>query len=198
MVRFLFGFVAAVVIVLLTMLCCVRFGFVDPRADAEVGVFESKIAMPALDAAVERRAPNVANPIQPTDENLMTGMRTYQNICAGCHGDILHLHAAFGDAFHPRAPQFAEDAPDMPENQNFYIIQHGVRLSGMPAWKQALTDLQTWQLVTFLSDMDKLPPQVSAAWKAAASDGFGSAGANPSSDTTKTKMKEEKNMEMSA
>jgi hypothetical protein len=36
----------------------------------------------------------------------------------------------------------------------------------MPAWKQALSDEQTWQVTTFLSHMDKLSPQVSDLWKA--------------------------------
>ncbi|MDR5729819.1 MAG: hypothetical protein RB191_20595, partial [Terriglobia bacterium] len=68
----------------------------------------------------------------------------------------------------PRAPQFVDDAPDMSANQNFFIIQHGVRWTGMPAWKQSLSDQQMWQVTTFLSHMDKLPPQVSAQWKTAA------------------------------
>jgi mono/diheme cytochrome c family protein len=168
MIRFLLGFVAAGVLVLLALVCYVRFGFVDPRADAAMGSLEMKIAMPALDASVDRRAPSVQNPIQPTDDNLLAGMKIYQSACAGCHGDVVHTHSAFGDSFYPRAPQFAEDAPDMPENQNFYIIQHGVRLSGMPAWKTSFKEQEMWQVTTFLSHMDKLPPAVQAAWKTAA------------------------------
>jgi len=140
----------------------VRFGFVDPRADLPVDWLESKIAMSALDAAVEGRAPETHNPLQPTDANLIAGMRIYHTNCAGCHGDIQHSHAAFGDAFYLRAPQFVEDAPDMPENQNLYIVQHGIRLSGMPAWKGTLSDQETWQVTAFLSHRDKLSPQVSA------------------------------------
>ena len=56
----------------------------------------------------------------------------------------------------------------MPENQNFFIIQHGVRLSGMPAWNTILSEQQIWQVTTFLSHMDKLPAQVSDEWKTAA------------------------------
>jgi mono/diheme cytochrome c family protein len=56
----------------------------------------------------------------------------------------------------------------MPENQNFIIIQHGVRLSGMPAWNPTLSEQEIWQVTTFLSHMDKLPPQVSDEWKTAA------------------------------
>jgi mono/diheme cytochrome c family protein len=53
----------------------------------------------------------------------------------------------------------------MPEHQNFYIIEHGVRLSGMPAWGKILNQQQVWQLTTFLSHMDKLPPDVEAQWR---------------------------------
>jgi thiosulfate dehydrogenase len=143
MLKFLLGFAVAVVVVLTAGFCYVRFGFVDPRADLPVGWLESKFAMPALDAAVERRAPEAHNPVQPAYINLIAGMKIYQTNCAGCHGDIQHPHTAFGDEFYPRAPQFAEDAPDMPENQNFFIIQHGIRLSGMPAWKGALSEQET-------------------------------------------------------
>jgi len=169
MLKFLLGFAVAVFVLLTASFCYVRFGFVDPRADLPVSWLESKVAMPSLDAAVARRAQAALNPLRPTEDNLIAGMKTYQRNCAGCHGDTQHSHTAFGDAFYPRVPQFAEEAPDLSENQNFYIIQHGVRLSGMPAWKQALDDQDIWQVTTFLSHMDKLPPQVSAAWKSAAS-----------------------------
>src|ERR1700757_1357536 len=172
--KFLLGFAVAVFVVLTAGFCYVRFGFVDPRADPPVDWLESKIAMPALDAAVDRRAPETHNLLQPTDANLIGGMKIYQSNCVGCHGDIQHSHTTFGDAFYPRAPQFVEDAPDMPENQNFYIIQHGIRLSGMPAWKGTLSEQDTWQVTSFLSHMDKLSPQVSAEWKTVA----GAQGAN--------------------
>jgi mono/diheme cytochrome c family protein len=171
--RFVVGLVAGVVVVLMVLVCYVRFGFVDPRADAEMGALEMKIAMPALDASVDRRAPSVQNPVQGTDENLTAGMKIYQTNCAVCHGDAIHAHTVLGDSFYPRAPQFAEDAPDMPENQNFYIVEHGVRLSGMPGWKASLKETEMWQVTTFLSHMDKLPPGVQAAWKSAAVGGVG-------------------------
>lgn len=168
MLKFLAGLVFGVLVVLLGSYCYVRGGFVDPRADTEVGLLERKMAMPSLDAALDRHAPEAQNPIQPTDANLTTGMTIYQTNCAGCHGDINHPHGRLADALYPRAPQFIEEAPDMPESQNFYIIQHGVRLSGMPAWKKGLTEQEMWQVTTFLSHMDKLTPQVSASWKSAA------------------------------
>ena len=56
----------------------------------------------------------------------------------------------------------------MADNQTFYIIQHGIRWSGMPAWSKTLSENQTWQIVTFLSHLEKLPPaaqkELAPAW----------------------------------
>lgn len=170
--KFWLGFVIAVIVVFVIIFVggflYVRLGFVDPRADIAIDHLERDLAMPSLDAAVDRRAPDIKNPVETNDANLIAGMKVYQTNCASCHGDVHHPYGQLADSFYPRAPQFVEDAPDMPENQNFYIIQHGVRLSGMPAWKPVLNDEQMWQVTTFLSHMNKLPPQVSDAWKAVA------------------------------
>ncbi|HEY4046625.1 MAG TPA: c-type cytochrome [Acidobacteriaceae bacterium] len=185
---FVLGFVVAIIVVAVAVYSYVRFGWIDPRADIPVGMLESKIAMPSLDAAVDRRAPDVKNPVAATDDNLIAGMKSYQTNCSGCHGDIHHPHSVLADALYPRAPQFVEDPPDMPENQNFYIIQHGVRLSGMPAWKQAMSEQEIWQVTTFLSHMDKLPPGVRDAWKSVAG------GASPEGNSQSQHM--EKGMDM--
>ena len=191
--KFFLGFVIAVFVVLGAGFLCVRFGLMDPRADIPVNSFERRIAMPSLDAAVDRRAPEVRNPVQPTNANLIAGMKVYQTSCASCHGDIHRPHGTLADALYPRAPQFVEDAPDMPENQNFYIIQHGIRLSGMPAWKQVLNEREMWQVTGFLSHMDKLPPQVSDAWKAVAGS---SPNENSSSGASRMDMKDKNSMKM--
>lgn len=169
--KFYYGFGTAVLLgalLLLGFFVYARFGFLDMRADIPVNGVEKAVAMPAVDASVDRRAPNVHDPVPPTEANLLAGMKMYQVNCATCHGDISHPHAMLAASFYPRPPQFMEDAPDMPPNQNFFILQHGIRWTGMPAWKQSLSDGQMWQLTTFLSQMDTLPPQVSAQWKAIA------------------------------
>ena len=159
---------AAVVILFLAGFLWLRLGFMDARADAPKNALERVVAMPALDASVRRHASQVQNPVAATDDNLVAGMKIYQNNCAGCHGDIHQPHSAFGDSLYTGAPQFMEDAPDMPEYQNFYIIGHGIRLSGMPAMRSSLKEEEIWQVTTFLSHMDKLPPQVTEQWKAVA------------------------------
>jgi hypothetical protein len=64
------------------------FGFVDPRADLPVDWLESKVAMPSLDAAVDRahrKRRTRSSPQMPTsDANLIAGMKIYKENCASC------------------------------------------------------------------------------------------------------------------
>jgi mono/diheme cytochrome c family protein len=39
-------------------------------------------------------------------------------------------------------------------------LEHGIRWTAMPGWKNVLTEQQIWQTVTFLSHMHDLPPAV--------------------------------------
>lgn len=188
---FFSGFVVGIIVLIIAVFVYVRYGFVDPRADIPINVLEAKVAMPALDASVDKRASGMKNPVAATNTNLIAGMKIYQANCAMCHGDIGRPHAALADTLYPRPPQFAVDAPDMTEDQNYYIVRHGVRLSGMPGWKNALSDQQMWQVVAFLNQMSQLPPEVTAAWATAAK------GNHTIHDKTNTKMKGEKMQGMS-
>jgi mono/diheme cytochrome c family protein len=103
-------------------------------------------------------APDLKNPVAANEENLAAGAKLYINHCAGCHGIPSNPDSQFGRSFYPTVPPFFKDSPDMAENQNFYIIQHGIRWTGMPAWNKTLNETQIWQIVTFLSNIEKLPP----------------------------------------
>ena len=74
--RFLLGFIAAVVIVLLAEFLWVRLGFVDPRADVPESVLERRVAMPSLDASLDRHASEARNPIAATDDSGMPGWKS--------------------------------------------------------------------------------------------------------------------------
>jgi mono/diheme cytochrome c family protein len=162
------GFISGIVVAILiavVILFVALTGRMSFRADEEPGAMETHLAMRAVDASTERNAPKISNPVQATDDNLKAAAQLYRDNCSGCHGDPVTPERPFGKSFYPRAPQFANDAPDMPENENYYIVQHGVRWTAMPAWKATLTDVQIWQLVTLLSHFDKLSPEIKQEFK---------------------------------
>ena len=98
---------------------------------------EMHLAMAAVDASTDRHAPEMKNPLTANREILWWRARNlFMDHCAGCHGLPSNPDSQFGRSFYPPVPQFFKEGSDMAENQNFYIIQHGIRWSGMPAWSR--------------------------------------------------------------
>src|ERR1700733_12984582 len=160
MQKFLWGILFTLLVIVVVGFLALRGGYFNFSADTETSSFEKKIAMSAMDKSTERRAPQASNPVQPNNDTLIAGASLYRDNCAGCHGDPSHMATQMGDSFNPPAPQFWMDAPDMPENENFYIIKHGVRWTGMPSWGKKLSDAQLGPVVTLPSHLDKLPDPV--------------------------------------
>ena len=142
-----------------------RLGLLSFRADQSPSGFEQKYAMAALDASTKRHATDMRNPVSMTDASLLEGLKLYKDHCSLCHGDPGDPQRVLGRSFYPPVPQFVKDPPDMSDTENFYIIKHGIRWTGMPAWGNTLSDDQIWKLTAFLSQIEKLPASIDQEWK---------------------------------
>jgi mono/diheme cytochrome c family protein len=160
MKNFILGFIVALLVAFGGVYLYVKKGYLSFDADQPATQFEEHTAMAAVDAATDKRAGEAKNPLTADDATLAAGAKLYLDHCAGCHGVPSNPESTFAKSFYPEVPSFFKDAPDMSDTQNFYIIQHGIRWTGMPSWKQTMNDTQTWQVVTFLSHIEKLPPAV--------------------------------------
>ena len=121
--------------------------------------------MSAMDASMERHAPRVTNPVPPTDDNLIDGMKIYTMNCAFCHGALDNKPSALQRSFYPPPPQLILHPLDDPEWHIYYAVRTGIRYTGMPAWNKALSDQEMWKVTAFLSRIEKLPPAVQDYWK---------------------------------
>ena len=154
------GFIGGIVTMILVLVLGLVFaltGFVNMRADSASSKMESTLAGHAMDASVARAAPKLTNPVVADEASLVAGARLYRDHCTLCHGDPAQPKSPLADSLNPPPPQFMDEMADMPENQNFYILEHGIRWTAMPGWKNVLTVQQIWQTVTFLSHMHDLP-----------------------------------------
>jgi mono/diheme cytochrome c family protein len=156
---FLWGMIITLVLIVGAIAAFAELGYVNFRADVVPSAAESKFAMSAVDASTDRHAPQAKNPLDPSEEMVRAGAALYRDSCSGCHGDPVNTVATLGNRFYPPAPQFFHETEMdmMGDNQSFYIIQHGIRWTGMPGQQGVLNDTQTWQIVTFLSRMHVLP-----------------------------------------
>lgn len=172
--KFVLGFLAGIVALPLAILIIARLGLLPVNANTSPTGWESSFAHMALDASAARQAPKLANPIAPTEANLMAGVKLFKNDCAGCHGTPNTAAANEANVnLYPNAPQFALDPPRKPDYQLFWIARGGVRYSGMFAWAGQFapdssghdpSDEKIWTAVTFITHLDSLPPAVDAEW----------------------------------
>jgi len=135
-------------------------GLIDTSAELQPGKLEEYVASAALEASVKRSAGSLSNPLPVNDANLLEGMTLYVMNCTGCHGTLDRSPSILGRSFYPPAPDLIVNPLDDPEWYTYYVIKHGVRWTGMPAWSKRLKDEEIWKLTAFLSRIDKLPPAV--------------------------------------
>ena len=142
--NFVLGIVVTILVLLIGSLGLALLGFLPTRANTTPPAMESHIAMSAMDSSVERHAPRVNNPVPPTDENLIEGVKIYTMNCALCHGGIDRQASPLASSFYPPPPSLLVDSPDDPEWHLYYVIRNGVRYTGMPAWDKALSETDIW------------------------------------------------------
>lgn len=165
MSRLIFGAVFTIFILIVIGCGIALLGFLPTNSDAEPPRIEAQIANAALDASMEKHAPRVNNPIAPTDDNLIEGIKIYRKNCALCHGDLDRQTATLSRSLYPPSPNLITHPLDDPEWHVFYAIRTGVRYTGMPAWGKVLPESDMWKLTAFLTRVEKLPPAVQEFWK---------------------------------
>lgn len=135
-----------------------RFGYVPVAVNGPVIPFEQLLAGAAVEAKIAREAPAKAA-LPPTEENLLAGAKIYREQCVECHGLPGSTKTIAAKGMFPDPPQFFERAVmgNEPVGQDYWVIANGIRLTGMPGYKESLSDEQIWQVAQFLANRGKLP-----------------------------------------
>ena len=83
------------------------------------------------------------------DTNDARSREIYQQRCAFCHGGVDGSTAAFAHTLSPRPPQFFAERPRASLAADAYIIRHGIRWTGMPAFR-TMSDADAWRVAAYL------------------------------------------------
>jgi mono/diheme cytochrome c family protein len=141
---------------------------------------ESAVARVARNAMIPAGARALPNPEPATSENIRSGLEHWADHCASCHANDGSGDTAMGRSFYPPAPDMRLAATqNLTDGELFYIIENGVKLTGMPAWGSGTPEGErdSWHLVQFirrlpqlseaeLADMEDLNPRSAAEWRA--------------------------------
>jgi mono/diheme cytochrome c family protein len=136
-------------------------------ARAERPAFEARIARTLRGWAIPGEARETANPVAASPRVLAAGLAHFADHCASCHANDGSGQTAIGRNLHPRAPDLRGPATQgLTDGEIFYIIENGVRLTGMPAWGGPETGEGSWHLVHFIRHLPRLTAEEKAQMEA--------------------------------
>lgn len=125
----------------------------------------------AIETAVARRVRGLAipgdmrarvNPLAESAGALTPGLEHFARYCTPCHGNEGQPQGtAFGNGLYPKPPDLrAAATQQLTDGELFYIIENGVRFTGMPAFGTGemtpAGEKQVWQLVYFIRHLPKI------------------------------------------
>lgn len=134
-----------------------KLGLAEVRGDLPTTGLEAQLMRMAVHASVRRSAPDLPNPVAPTEENLIAGGKMYGE-CSGCHGTPGEHHDAA--ALNPAAPLFPIVGTEYSEAQIFWVAKHGIRRTGMFANGVWDDDQKLWTVAAYVKRIRNLPPRV--------------------------------------
>jgi mono/diheme cytochrome c family protein len=153
---FLLGFIAALIVLPIACMAYFALGFSPIQADAKPSALETAILQSAVRASVRRSASRILNP-QAADDAVVAGGKLYVLGCQGCHGDLGGAYKEDRDNF-PPVPELPHTGTQYSEPEIYWIVKHGVRMTGMSAYGPFYSEKQLWSLSAFLHHINKLPP----------------------------------------
>jgi mono/diheme cytochrome c family protein len=121
---------------------------------------EANVAMSVHDSAIPGRYETMKNPLDPGSIDLVAAGADYEKHCADCHGDTGDGKTKFNGIMYPRpANLLSDDAREMSDGELYFVINQGIRYTGMPAFgKPGDDDAQAWKMDAYIRHLPKLTP----------------------------------------
>jgi mono/diheme cytochrome c family protein len=163
MKAFIVGLILGIALVVLGVFGYFVSGSAPVATSASPIPFEKFLATKALHAKIAQEMPKSV-PIPVDEPNLLAGARVYRDNCAVCHGLPGQAATAISQGMFPRPPELlrGKGVTDDPAGETYWKVVNGIRLSGMPGFRQALSDTQAWQVSVMLANAEKLPSSAQA------------------------------------
>jgi mono/diheme cytochrome c family protein len=128
-------------------------------AKAEPNWLEVLVARQLRYLAIPLENRNLRNPVPLTPDVIKEARAHFADHCATCHANDGSGQTKMGKNFYPKTPDLRlSDSQDMSDGEMFFIIQNGIRFTGMPAWGtgNSSEDTDSWKLVHFIRHLPRI------------------------------------------
>ena len=107
------------------------------------------------DRSIATHARGIVVPPLTAPAMITAGGADYHEMCTGCHLQTGIEESELASALYPHPPSLAKVKYRNPA-ETFWIIKHGMKMSGMPAWGATHDDARIWAMVAFLQQLPRL------------------------------------------
>jgi len=145
-VPFIIGTVTAYGLQAILLAFATGLGILPVQADVTPSSLEASLLRSALHSSVARHAPRGGNPQPSPETDSIAGGAIYRQLCSRCHGLTEQSDNTYGKSFYPPAPHLPLSGTTFTEAEVFWIVKHGIRNTGMPAWSNLLSDEDIWRV----------------------------------------------------
>jgi predicted CXXCH cytochrome family protein len=153
---FLFLSLAVGILALAYIATIIHRGF---SAREQPSTLERVLARSIRNLSIPLAARREKNPLLADPDTLKEAREEFVDRCANCHGIDGGGQTSVGQNLYPKVPDLrSPQTQNLTDGQIHYIIENGVRLTGMPAWGGAHEQhsMDSWKLVLYIRDLSSL------------------------------------------
>ena len=117
--------------------------------------------------SVAKRGADIPVPQFGGEAQLARGLALFRRHCVQCHGAPGVAPEPFALGLTPLPAPLVQTGREWTSGEIFWVVKHGIKMTGMPAWKYRLADEEIWALVAFMREqLPYVSPQEYAALRA--------------------------------
>lgn len=99
-----------------------------------------------------------------TPAMVAAGAPEYKSMCAHCHGGVGEGRAAWAAGMRPQPPALADAARQWSPSETYWLVAHGAKMTGMPAFGPTHDERTIWNIVAFVKALPSMSAKDYAAF----------------------------------
>ncbi|MBR9908739.1 MAG: cytochrome c [Gammaproteobacteria bacterium] len=157
--------VSGLLLVVVAGLLVAWSGVISVAADQPHDPLTYKLLEFARERSIARAAADIEVPDLSDPDLLLAGGPDYNDMCASCHLKPGQRESDLSLGLYPAPPNLSLASAGQGDGdevqaarRQFWVIKHGIKASGMPAWGLTHDDQRIWAMVAFMKKMPQLSP----------------------------------------
>jgi len=157
--------IALAVIAPLGAFAFVKSGIYDVAASKPHSKFTEWLTHETMIHSVRSHASGIVVPGSASSAAVHLGFCQYETHCVACHGAPAVARQRWVSGMEPSPPYLLDVTQRFTPRELFWIARNGIKMTGMPAWRNSMSDAELWDVVAFMEA--RLDSQTYLQWRSA-------------------------------